>query len=331
MTNEDSTSLSLVEAASLIRDGELSPLDLTQACLAKIERLEMRLNSFITLTADEAIQSARQAQEEVRKGEALNGRPLGPLHGIPIALKDLFETKGLRTTAGSKVFGEYIPETDAVVVEKLKAAGAIILGKTNMHEIALGLTNVNPHFGACRNPWAEECISGGSSGGSAVALAAGLCLGALGSDTGGSVRVPSALCGVVGLKPTYGRVSLRGVIPLSWNLDHVGPMARHVEDVAWLLKVIAGYDPGDPYSVEVPVEDYPSNIQEGKPGRKCLADFEPSWTTFSLREVNGETIASKYDQSMSAGKSAACQPRRRAGLWASCVKNLLSNLVQSVV
>jgi aspartyl-tRNA(Asn)/glutamyl-tRNA(Gln) amidotransferase subunit A len=266
MMDDELTSLSLVTAARLIREGELSPLELTQACLAKIERLDGRLNSFITLTADAALQCAWQAQEEARKGETLDGSPLGPLHGIPIVLKDLFETKGLRTTAGSKVFGDYIPETDAVVVEKLRAAGAIFLGKTNMHEIALGLTNVNPHYGACRNPWAEECISGGSSGGSAVALAAGFCQGALGSDTGGSVRVPSALCGVVGLKPTYGRVSLRGVIPLSWNLDHVGPMARQVEDVALLLHVIAGYDPDDPYSVNVEVADYMGHIQEGVEG-----------------------------------------------------------------
>ena len=186
----------------------------------------------------------------------MNGNIKGALHGIPLALKDLFETQGIRTTAGSAFFENYIPEADAVVVQKLKVAGAVILGKLNMHEIALGVTNENQHFGDCCNPWDLTRISGGSSGGNAAALAAGLCMGAIGSDTGGSIRIPSALCGVVGFKPTYGRVSLRGVIPLSWNLDHAGPMARCVQDVRILLQAIAGYDPEDAWSIDVPVEDF---------------------------------------------------------------------------
>jgi aspartyl-tRNA(Asn)/glutamyl-tRNA(Gln) amidotransferase subunit A len=172
----------------------------------------------------------------------------------------------VRTTAGSKFYADRVPEHDAFVVERLRRAGAVIVGKTNMHEWALGVTNDNPHYGACRNPWAPDHITGGSSGGSAAALAAGMCDGALGSDTGGSIRIPAALCGVVGLKPTYGRVSLRGVVPLSWSLDHAGPMARRVRDAAALLGVIAGYDAADPGSLPVPVDDYLSELDAGIAG-----------------------------------------------------------------
>jgi len=272
---DELTSLTLVEAVGLIRNRQLSPLDLTRACLSRIEEFDGKLKSFITLTSETALKAAQQAEEEAQWGERLDGRPLGVIHGIPIALKDLFETQGVRTTAGSRVFARHIPEKDAVVVDKLKSAGAISVGKTNMHEIALGLTNVNPHYGTCKNPWALDRVSGGSSGGSAVALAAGFCLGAMGSDTGGSIRVPSALCSVVGLKPTFGRVSLRGVIPLSWNLDHAGPMARSVLDVALLLQVIAGYDQEDAYSLDVPVGEYSDQIHEGvKSWRVALAEDE---------------------------------------------------------
>jgi aspartyl-tRNA(Asn)/glutamyl-tRNA(Gln) amidotransferase subunit A len=254
--NSELTTLTLSEAATLVRQRKLSPVELTRAHLERIEAINPALNCFITILADSAIQQARQAEDAMLRGEFW-----GPLHGLPIALKDLFETRGVLTTAGSKFYADHIPQTDARVVELLQAAGAIILGKLNMHEIALGVTNATSHYGACRNPWALDRISGGSSGGSAVALAAGLCLGALGSDTGGSIRIPAALCGVVGLKPTYGRVSLRGVIPLSWNLDHVGPMARCVQDVALLLGVIAGYDPQDPASHITPMNDDFANPQ----------------------------------------------------------------------
>jgi len=182
---------------------------------------------------------------------------------MPVALKDLFDTAGVRTTAGSKFFADRVPDRDASVVERLRQAGAVILGKLNMHEWALGVTNDNPHYGACRNPWAPDHITGGSSGGSAAALAAGFCDGALGSDTGGSIRIPAALCGVVGLKPTYGRVSLRGVVPLSWSLDHAGPMARTVKDVARLLSVMAGHDPADPGSAAVAIDDYLTALDAG--------------------------------------------------------------------
>ncbi len=220
------------------------------------------------MTAEAALQSARQAEAEIRGGDYR-----GTLHGIPLALKDLYETRGVRTTAGSKFFVDNVPSTDAVAVERLGIAGATLLGKLNMHEIALGVTNNNPHFGACHNPWNLDCTPGGSSGGSAAALAAGLCLGSLGSDTGGSIRIPASLCGVVGLKPTYGRVSLRGVIPLSWSLDHAGPMARRVKDAAVLLQAIAGYDPLDPASVDVQVPDYLAEIEQGVRGwRIALAN-----------------------------------------------------------
>ena len=244
-------SLKLYEAADLLKHREISPIELTKAHLERIQLLDKRLNCFITITPELALQQARQAEMEIQHVDYT-----GALHGIPLALKDLYETQGIRTTAGSTFFADYIPESDAAVVQKLKEAGAVLLGKLNMHEIALGVTNENPHYGDCCNPWDLTRVTGGSSGGNAAALAAGLCMGALGSDTGGSIRIPSALCGVVGLKPTYGRVSLRGVIPLSWNLDHAGPMARSVQDVAILLQTIAGYDPQDAWSVDMPVGDY---------------------------------------------------------------------------
>jgi aspartyl-tRNA(Asn)/glutamyl-tRNA(Gln) amidotransferase subunit A len=262
--------LTLTEAADLIKKQTISPPELTQAYLDRIASIDKHLNCFITLNRQAALQAAHSAQKEIEQG---NYR--GPLHGIPIALKDLYETNGMRTTAGSKFFRENVPIQDAFVVQKLKGCGAILLGKLNMHEIALGVTNVNPHYGACHNPWNLERISGGSSGGSAAALAARLCLGSLGSDTGGSIRIPASLCGIVGLKPTYGRVSLRGVIPLSWNLDHAGPMARCVRDAALLLQHIAGYDPDDPYSIDVPADQYLNNLEAGARGwRVALASDE---------------------------------------------------------
>ena len=206
------------------------------------------------------------------------------MHGIPLALKDLFETQGIRTTAGSVFFENYIPEADAVVVQKLKSAGAVILGKLNMHEIALGVTNENPHFGDCCNPWDLTRISGGSSGGNASALAAGLCMGAMGSDTGGSIRIPAALCGVVGFKPTYGRVSLRGVIPLSWNLDHAGPMARCVQDVRILLQTIAGYDPEDAWSKDIPVDDLQSSAVGNLTGWRIALAVDDYFTNAEIVE-----------------------------------------------
>ena len=253
------TRLTLSEAIHLIRHKRLSPLELTQAYLERIERLNPSLNCFITITPELALEQARRAEQALVK----SGAEFGSLQGIPMALKDLFDTAGILTTAGSSFFAQRVPDQDAEVVTRIRQAGAILLGKLNMHEIALGVTNVNPHYGPCRNPWDTQRVSGGSSGGSAVALAARFCLGSLGSDSGGSIRIPASLCGVVGLKPTYGRVSLRGVVPLSWHTDHVGPLALTVMDAAILLGVIAGYDPDDPSSLQVPVDDYLTHIQDG--------------------------------------------------------------------
>ncbi len=266
----DVTGLTISQASAEIAARRLSPVELTQACLERVERYNQALNCFITLTGESALRQAIQAEDEIRRGVWR-----GPLHGIPVTLKDLYETSGVRTTAGSRFFSDHVPDSDAFTVQKLKSAGAVLLGKLNMHEIALGVTNENPHFGACCNPWDTSRIPGGSSGGSAAAVAAGLCLGSLGSDTGGSIRIPASLCGVVGLKPTFGRISLRGVIPLSWNLDHAGPLARQVRDAAILLQAVAGFDPEDPASQDMPVDDYQATLDGGVRGwRVALAAGE---------------------------------------------------------
>lgn len=257
MTDAELTRLSIAEAANLIRRQELSPVELTEACLQRIVSLDARLRAFITVTRQEALATAQQAANAIA-----GGNYKGPLHGIPLALKDLFDTAGVRTTAGSKIMADRVPAQDAEATARLKAAGAVILGKLNMHEFAYGATGVNPHYGATANPWDATRISGGSSSGSGAAVAAGMTMGALGTDTGGSVRIPSALCGITGLKPTFGRVSRRGVVPLSWALDHVGSMARSAADAAIVLEAIAGHDVGDETSSEEPVPDYSKLLEE---------------------------------------------------------------------
>ncbi len=247
--------LGLSEASQLVRSKKVSPVELTHECLSRIERLNPKLNAFITVTADSALAEARQAEAEI----AHDGWR-GPLHGIPIALKDLVDTAGVCTTAGSGLFKDRIPVRDAEIVRRLKAAGAVLLGKLNLHEFAYGGSSVISYFGPVHNPWDSGYSPGGSSGGSAAAVAAQLCYGAIGSDTGGSTRQPAGYCGIVGLKPTYGRVSTSGVIPLSWSLDHVGPMTRTVTDAALMLQVIAGYDAQDVASIDVPVPDYAATI-----------------------------------------------------------------------
>ena len=250
--SEDELSrLTLSEAGDLLRARKISSAELTSACLKRIARINPELNAFITVMADRATQDARVADMEIA-----SGKWRGPLHGIPIGLKDLFDTAGVRTTAGSAIFADRVPSEDAEVVRRLKSAGAVIIGKLNMHEFAYGDTSAQSHFGPVRNPWNRDRVAGGSSGGSAAAVAAGLCYGALGSDTGGSVRQPSAYCGIVGLKPTYGLVSTRGAVPLSWSLDHVGPMCRRVADAALMLQAIAGYDVLDINSINAPPPDY---------------------------------------------------------------------------
>jgi len=248
---------SIMELGELLRKRNLSPLELTRDCLSRIEKLNGTLNAFITVTAESALARAREAEAEIQRGDWR-----GPLHGIPLALKDIIDTAGVRTTAASALFKDRIPTEDAEVVRRLKNAGAVILGKQNLHEFAYGGSSVVSFYGAVHNPWNPECIAGGSSGGSAAAVAAGLCVGAIGTDTAGSVREPAALCGVVGLKPTYGRVSVRGVIPLSPSLDHVGPITRTVSDAAVMLQAIAGYDSCDPTSVDMSVPDYVAALRE---------------------------------------------------------------------
>jgi aspartyl-tRNA(Asn)/glutamyl-tRNA(Gln) amidotransferase subunit A len=209
-----------------------------------------------TVMADAAREQAKQADEELARGE-----DRGPLHGIPVAVKDLFSTKGVRTTGGSSLFADHVPDHDAAVVESLCAGGAVLVGKTGMHELAYGITSSNPHFGAIRNPWDRDRIPGGSSGGSAAAVAAGMVSMAMGSDTGGSIRIPASFCGVVGLKPTYGRVSRYGTMPLGFSLDHMGPLTRSVRDAGAVLNIIAGYDPRDDTSSRRPVENYVPDIE----------------------------------------------------------------------
>jgi aspartyl-tRNA(Asn)/glutamyl-tRNA(Gln) amidotransferase subunit A len=275
--SNDLTKWSLREAAELIRAKKVSPVELTKACLSRIEQLNPVLNAFITIAAESALAQAREAEADVTKGKWR-----GLLHGVPIALKDLFDTAGVRTTAGSGVFKDRIPNEDAEVVRRLKGAGAVLLGKTNMHEFAFGGSSIVSYFGSVHNPWEPSHIAGGSSGGSAAAVAAEVCYGALGSDTAGSVRLPAADCGVVGLKPTYGLVSIRGVVPLSWSLDHVGPITRTVADTAVMLQVIAGYDPQDFTSEEIKVTDYAqalranvSSLRIGLPRDFFFADLDP--------------------------------------------------------
>jgi aspartyl-tRNA(Asn)/glutamyl-tRNA(Gln) amidotransferase subunit A len=246
MSRDELASMTIGRLAEMMRKREVSPVEVTDAVLTRIAKLEARLKAYITVTEMEARNAAKAAEHAI-----LAGHYLGPLHGIPAAVKDIMFTKGIRTTAASKILATFVPDHDAAVVERLKRAGAVIVGKANTHEFALGV--VTP---PTRNPWDTDRIPGGSSGGSGAAVAASLCIAALGSDTGGSIRIPAACCGIVGLKPTYGRVSRYGVLPLSWSLDHVGPMTKTVEDAALLLSVIAGPDPRDAATLDRPVPDY---------------------------------------------------------------------------
>ena len=273
--------LTLEDAAALVRDRRVTPAELTEACLARIEAVEPRLNAFVTVTADVARTQAREAGDEIAAG-----RYRGPLHGIPVAVKDLFATRGIRTTAGSRILADWIPDEDATVVRRLREAGAVLLGKLGLHEFAYGVSSVNPHFGDVHNPWDTTKIPGGSSGGSAVAVVAGEAYAALGSDTGGSIRIPASLCGCVGLKPTFGRASLFGAVPLAWSLDHPGPLARTVRDVAVATAAIAGYDPRDPISADRPVPDFlagidagPRNLRVGLPTDHVWDECDPAIAT----------------------------------------------------
>jgi len=244
-----------------LRRKEISPVEVTRAFLKRIEAHDQKINSFITLLPQAALIAARNAEKDI-----LQGKYRGPLHGIPYAAKDLFFTKGIRTTCGSRILADFVPKYDAAVVTRLSSAGAILLGKLNMHEFAYGTTSINPHYGPVRNPWDRERVTGGSSGGSAAALACSFVSLTLGTDTGGSIRIPSALCGVAGLKPTYGRISRYGVYPLCWSLDHPGPMAKSVADLALAMNVLAGHDSRDPATPKVPVPNYAKALSEDLQG-----------------------------------------------------------------
>lgn len=281
--------LTIFELAPRLRKGEISPLELTRACLDRVEKLNPTLNAFITVIADAALAEAQIAEEEIRRGEWR-----GPLHGIPIALKDLIDTAGVRTTSASALHENRIPSADAEVVRRLRNAGAVILGKNNLHEFAYGGSSLISYFGAVHNPWDPARIAGGSSGGSASAVAAGLCYAAIGTDTAGSIREPAALCGCVGLKPTYGRVSSRGVIPLSASLDHVGPLTRSVTDAAIVLQAVAGFDPSDITTEEVPVVDYlsatreaPKELRVGVPRKYFLDDLDSEVASAMEHAISG--------------------------------------------
>jgi aspartyl-tRNA(Asn)/glutamyl-tRNA(Gln) amidotransferase subunit A len=269
--------ISLLETAKLLRRKSVSPVELLQDHLARIEKLNPRLNAFITVTADLAMAQARQAEAEI-----VDGDWRGPLHGVPLGLKDIIDTAGIRTTAASALFKDRVPEEDAEVVRRLKQAGAVILGKQNLHEFAYGGSSIISYYGEVHNPWNPYHISGGSSGGSAAAVAAGLGLGAIGTDTAGSIREPASQCGVVGFKPTYGRVSARGVVPLAPSFDTIGPITRTVADAAVILQAIAGFDADDPACVDTPVPDYMASLQPetghlriGVPRKFFYEDLDP--------------------------------------------------------
>jgi len=279
--------MTLKEASELVRRKAVSPVELTATCLKSIKAYNPALNAFITVTGDQAMETARAMEEE-----QVRGKWRGPLHGIPIALKDNIDTAGVRTTAASELFKDRVPSEDAEVVQKLKNSGAVLLGKTNLHEFALGGTSAVSYFGPVRNPWALDRIPGGSSGGSGAATAAGLCFGSLGTDTAGSVRIPASYCGIVGFRPTYGRVSSRGTVPDSWTLDQIGPLCRSVEDTALMLRAIAGYDELDPTSVDVPVPDFglafqmrPSKLRVGVPRVPFFDALDPEVEKATARAI----------------------------------------------
>lgn len=256
MTPNELAYLRLDELGRAYLTGGLSPVEVTEVMLARIERLNPRINAFLKVTADEARKQARSAETEIRAGEWR-----GPLHGVPVSVKDLFFTRGVETTGGSPIYRGFVPDFDSTVVARLKAAGAVLLGKAHLHELAYGITNDNPYYGPCLNPWDRSRIPGGSSGGSAAAVSAGLSFASFGTDTGGSIRIPSSYCGVTGLKPTYGRISRHGVIPLSVNLDHVGPFARTVKDAALAAEIVAGADKNDPSCLRVSCPAWGANLE----------------------------------------------------------------------
>lgn len=267
--------LTIMELSRRLNESEVTSTELVEIFHERYQKFR-KLNSFITYSFKQAKEKAAELDREGKSGKFR-----GALHGIPISIKDNMATRGLKTTSGSKIFSSFVPDYDATVVEKLKDQGAIILGKNNLAEFAYSVLNENPHYGAVENPWDVSRGTGGSSGGSAAAVSAGLASASLGSDTGGSIRIPGALCGVVGIKPTYGRASLFGITPLAWSLDHVGPLTRSVSDAALMLQIISGYDSKDPSSSNIPTEDYIHSIE---------LDGEARFTIGVLRDFFFESL-----------------------------------------
>ncbi len=263
MSDADLCYLTIAELAGLISAKKVSPVEVVEAQLRRIERLNGKLNAFITVTAEAALAEAKAAEREIAAGHYR-----GPLHGVPYSLKDLYLTKGVRTTGGTKILADWTPEYDSTVAQKLKATGAVLLGKTNLHEFALGGTTINPHYGPTRNPWNLDYVPGGSSGGAAASVSAGLGYFGMGSETGNSIRRPAAFCGITGLKPTYGRISRHGMLPASWTLDHAGPFARSAKDTALVLQALAGPDWQDPASSPAAVTDYSARLEQPASGLK---------------------------------------------------------------
>jgi len=276
--------MTLAALSSLIASRQLSPTELVEYFLRRIEAANPQLNAFVTVTADEALRNARTLTEEIARGVRRS-----PLHGIPVAIKDLTDTAGTRTTYGSALFREHVPQTDAEPVARLRAAGAVVVGKTNTHEFAFGTTTDNPHYGATQNPWRQGYVPGGSSGGSGAAVGAGLVPLATGSDTGGSIRIPAAACGCVGIKPTFGRVSLRGTYPLASSLDHIGPLARTAQDCALALNVMAGFDAEDPWSIDFPHEDFARDLE--RPLRGIRVATAPAYRPLPIADSVAAGVA----------------------------------------
>jgi aspartyl-tRNA(Asn)/glutamyl-tRNA(Gln) amidotransferase subunit A len=303
----DPSKLTLSTALEQLRNLEYSALDLTEACLGQIARLNPVINAFINPTPELAVQGAMQADALFNKHPS-NLIEL-VLLGLPLGIKDMIDVAGVATTAGSKSFSESTPAEDASAVLRLKLSGGVIMGKTNTHEIALGVTGVNLHFGAVRNPWDPTHITGGSSSGSAAAVASGMCLAAIGTDTGGSIRIPAALCGVVGLKPTYGRVSTRGVVPLSWNLDHVGPLTHTVWDAALMLSVMGGFDPHDPASVNIAMDDTLAHIGDG------VRNWRVALAVGEFFEVSDPEVLSAVDKAAQIFKDLGAQVEKVDMPW----------------
>ena len=297
MACDDPAYASVAELARLIEGRELSPVELVQGALDRIERLEPKLNAFLDVFADQALEDARTAEREIAAGDYR-----GPLHGIPVGLKDIIDVAGRPTTGGAAFLRDNVADRDATVTTRLRQAGAVIMGKLNLVEFAMGATGLNPHYGNTHNPWDPERVTAGSSTGSAASVAAGMLAGALGSDTGGSIRMPAALCGIAGLKPTYGFVPRSGVLPVSWSCDHVGPMARRTDDCAHMMNALAGYDPRDPASSREPVPDFTSGlglgldgIRIGVPQHFFFDDLEPEIEpalrqALALMERNGARL-----------------------------------------